>query len=125
MSAVSNDQIQAALKEYIDPHTDKDLVSSRFVKDIAVDGGKVKVTVELGYPAQSFKDKMAADLKALVEAIDGVDSADIEISWKIAAHAVQKNVNAIEGVKDALEQVQLHKQGKVSLKSARELLDEL
>ena len=55
MSAVTKDQVETALKEYIDPHTDKDLLSAKFVKDIAINGATVKVTIVLGYPAKTFR----------------------------------------------------------------------
>jgi ATP-binding protein involved in chromosome partitioning len=41
-------------------------------------------------------------MKEKVEAIEGVDTANVEVSWKIEAHTVQKNVNAIEGVKNII-----------------------
>ncbi|VAW77636.1 [4Fe-4S] cluster assembly scaffold protein Mrp (=ApbC) [hydrothermal vent metagenome] len=102
MSAVTKDQVEAALKEYIDPHTEKDLVSASFVKDIAIDGAKVKVTIVLGYPAKSFQATLAEDLKSRLESVDGIDTAEFDISWKIDAHVVQKNVSAIDGVKNII-----------------------
>jgi len=102
MSNVTTAQVEEVLKSYIDPHLEKDLVSTKAVKKIDIEGGKVQVAITLGYPAKGFKDKLAADLKAKVEALDGVDSADFSIDWKIQAHAVQKNVNAIDGVKNII-----------------------
>ena len=34
-------QIEEILKAVVDPHTDRDLVSGKYVKNIAVDGGRV------------------------------------------------------------------------------------
>jgi len=100
MSNVSQAQVEEVLKGYIDPHLEKDLVSTKAVKNIAVDGDKVKVDVVLGYPANGFQDQLAADLKQHIEAVEGVSSADVSVDWKVQAHAVQKNLNAIEGVKN-------------------------
>jgi len=102
MANVTQSQVEDALKGYIDPHLDKDLVSAKAVKKIDVDGSNVNINVVLGYPAKGFQDKLVADLKEKVEAIDGVDTANVEVSWKIEAHTVQKNVNAIEGVKNII-----------------------
>jgi len=102
MSNVTREQVEGALKGYIDPHLEKDLVSTKSVKDITVDGGKVSVKVVLGYPAKTFKDKLVQELKEKVEALDGVQSADIDVSWKIESHAVQKNIKTIEGVKNII-----------------------
>jgi ATP-binding protein involved in chromosome partitioning len=102
MSNVSQTQVEEALKGYIDPHLDKDLVSTKAVKKIDIDGGKVTVAVTLGYPAKGFKEKLEAELKQIIEAIDGVDSAEIKVDWKIAAHVVQKSLKSIEGVKNII-----------------------
>ncbi len=47
--SVSKEQIESAIKEYIDPYLEKDLVTAGAVKDTAIDGDKVKVKVVLGY----------------------------------------------------------------------------
>ena len=65
-----SEQVETALKEYIDPYLEKDLVSAKAVKNIAVDGGKVTVEVVLGYPAKGYRDTLAAKLKEKVSAID-------------------------------------------------------
>lgn len=102
MSSVSQTQVEEALKGYIDPHLEKDLVSAKAVKNIDIDGDKVSVKVTLGYPAQGFKDTLEAALKEKVEAIDGVSSADISVDWNIQAHVVQKSLDAIKGVKNII-----------------------
>jgi len=102
MSSVSQTQIEEAIKTYIDPHLEKDLVSTKAVKKIDIDGGKVTVAVTLGYPAKGFKEKLESELKQRIEAVDGVDTADVEVEWKIAAHVVQKSLKSIEGVKNII-----------------------
>lgn len=102
MPSVSQTQIEEVLKGYIDPHLEKDLVSTKAVKKIDIDGGKVTVAVTLGYPAKGFKEKLESELKQRVEAMDGVDSADVKVDWNIAAHVVQKSLKSIEGVKNII-----------------------
>jgi len=57
--AVSNDAVQTALKNLIDPNTQKDYVSTRSAKNIKVDGDKVSLDIELGYPAKTQIDGIA------------------------------------------------------------------
>ena len=102
MADVSQTQIEQALKQVTDPNMEKDLVSAKAVKDIKIDGDKVSVDIVLGYPAASYKDKLASELKEKVEAVDGVSSAEFNISWKIDSHSVQKGVNPIKGVKNII-----------------------
>ena len=102
MSTVSQTQVEEALKGYNDPYLEKDLVSSNAIKAIEVDGNKVKVNVSLGFPASGYHDTLTAALKEVVEAVDGVASASIEISTNIASHAAQKGVKHIKGVKNII-----------------------
>ena len=100
--SVSTEQIQAAIKEYIDPYLEKDLVSAGTIKDTAVDDDKVKVKVVLGYPAYGYVDKLSEQLKSRIEKIDGVSSAEIDVSWDIASHSVQGGMNPLEGIKNVI-----------------------
>ncbi|MGD2138365.1 MAG: iron-sulfur cluster carrier protein ApbC, partial [Gammaproteobacteria bacterium] len=95
-------QIEEKLATYVDPHLEKDLVSTKCVKNISIEDGKVSVDVVLGYPAAGFHDELKAKLKTLVESLDGVDAADITLSSKVAAHSAQKGVKHIEGIKNII-----------------------
>ena len=102
MSSVSKEQVEAAIKEYIDPHLESDLVSAKCVKSIDIDGSTANVKVVLGYPAKSFLAKLADELTAKIVAIDGIDNANVLVESKIEAHVVQKNLKTIEGVKNII-----------------------
>ena len=102
MADVSPTQVEDALKAYIDPYMEKDLVSTKSIKDIKVDGGKVTVDVQLGFPVGGYKEELSAKLKGLAEAVDGVSEASINVSHKIVPHTTQKGVNAINGVKNII-----------------------
>jgi ATP-binding protein involved in chromosome partitioning len=102
MADVSREQVEDKLKEYVDPYMEKDLVSTKCVKDIGIDGGNVTVSVVLGYPAKGYTDRLSGKLKELVESIDGVSSARIDASSSVVAHKVQKGVKHIEGIKNII-----------------------
>ena len=100
--SVSTEQIEAAIKEYIDPYLEKDLISAGAIKDTAIDGDAIKVKVVLGYPAYGYIDKLIEQLKNRIEKIDGVSSAEIDTSWDIASHSVQGGMNPLEGIKNVI-----------------------
>ena len=52
--AVTEQGLLAALASVCDPHTGKDFVSTRAVRNVQISGGDVAFDVELGYPAQSL-----------------------------------------------------------------------
>jgi len=102
MADVSQQQVETALKAVIDPYLEQDLVAAKAVKNIAIDGGKVTVDIELGYPAKGYFADLGAKLKEKVAAIAGVKDVAINISSKIVAHGVQKGVKPIEGVRNII-----------------------
>ena len=102
MAEITQAQIEAVLKEIQDPYQDQDIVSNKSVKSIDIDGSAVKVTVELGYPAKGIVDDLAREITAKVEAIEGVESVDVTVGWKVVSHAVQKNLSPLPNVKNII-----------------------
>ncbi|MCB1959121.1 MAG: iron-sulfur cluster carrier protein ApbC [Rhodocyclaceae bacterium] len=97
---LGQEQVKAALARVIDPNTGKDLVASRCVRDIAIDGGKVALTVELGYPARSQEALIGDLVREALSAVAGVESVAVTVRSHIVAHAVQHGVKLLAGVKN-------------------------
>ena len=89
-----------ALKTVIDPNTGKDLVSSKHLKNLHIEGGDVSFDVELGYPAKSQMPVLRKALVAAARSVSGVDNVSANLSWKIVSHAVQRGVALIANVKN-------------------------
>jgi ATP-binding protein involved in chromosome partitioning len=102
MANITREQVEEAIKGYVEPHLGKDLVSAKSVKDVAIDGDKVKVTVVLGFPAKGVQAAIADAVKARVEALEGVAGCEVDVSWKIVAHSVQKSLKPIDNVKNII-----------------------
>jgi ATP-binding protein involved in chromosome partitioning len=102
MAEVTQSQVEEKLASYVDPYLEKDLVSSKCIKEIGIDGDTASVQVVLGFPAGGYHDQLADSLKQLVESIDGINTASINVSSKIAAHKVQKGVKHIENIKNII-----------------------
>lgn len=102
MAEVSKLQVEIALKAFVDPYLGQDLVSANAVKQIVIEGDRVRVEVVLGYPAKGYQDELAATLKACVEDVDGVRSAQVQVSFNITAHAVQRGVKPLKGIKNII-----------------------
>jgi ATP-binding protein involved in chromosome partitioning len=98
--AVSQLQVETALKEVVDPFLETDVVSAKTVKNIAIDGDNVTVTIELGYPAKGWRDQLAAKLKEKVAVVAGVKGVTVNVTSVITSHGVQKGVKPIPGIKN-------------------------
>jgi len=102
MTEVTQATVETKLKEYIDPYMEKDLVSTKSVRKIMIEGDQVVVDVVLGFPSGGYREELAAKLKAMVESIPGVAQARVNVNSAIQAHSVQKGVKTIEGIKNII-----------------------
>jgi len=102
MSELTQEMVKQALKGIQDPYVGKNLVASKAVKEIQVDDGKVDVTVVLGYPAKGYREALAAQIKEAVQALEGVKEVNVDVSWEIGAHSVQKSLKSMENIKNVI-----------------------
>lgn len=102
MVGVSPQQIETALKEYIDPYLQKDLVSAKTVKNIQIEGNTVTVDLLFGYPTKGYDEVLTKQLQAKLNTIAGIDSVNIRIEHKVVAHAAQKGITPLHGVKNII-----------------------
>ena len=102
MSEVTKASIEAAIKTYIEPSLGRDLIGAACVKGIEIEDGKVKVGVVLGFPAKGVVEVIAAALRDRIAAVPGVTSAEVDVTWKVVAHSVQKSLKPIDNVKNII-----------------------
>jgi len=100
MAAATEGQIETALKSYVDPYLDSDLVSAKAVKNIQIEDDKVTVQLQLGFPAKGYVETLGAKLMPLLTSVEGIRSADIHVTWKVSAHAVQEGVETLKNIKN-------------------------
>ena len=98
--AVSVQAVLGAVQGVIDPNTGRDFVSSKCVKNLTIEGGRVSLDLELGYPAKSQLPGFAQAITAAVRALDGVEQVLVHTRVAITAHAVQRGVPLLPGVKN-------------------------
>ncbi len=101
-AAVSPEQVTEHLKSCLDPNTGKDLVSAKAIKNLKIDGGRVSLDVVLGYPARSQWAALAEQVRAHLLTLAGVTEAEVNVSSQIVAHAAQRGVALLPGVKNIL-----------------------
>jgi ATP-binding protein involved in chromosome partitioning len=94
--------VQAALQTVIDPNTGKDFVSTKQLKNLRAESGDVSFDVELGYPAKSQIPPLRKALIAAARTVVGVENVSANLSSKIVAHAVQRGVQLITGVRNVI-----------------------
>jgi len=98
----SADAVRAALARIVDPHTGLDLIAMHAVKGVGVDGGKVAVELQLGYPAAGWHEALAAEARRVVADLPGVEAVTVGIGMRVPAHRVQKELTPLPGVRNII-----------------------
>ena len=94
--------VQNALREIIDPNTGKDLVTTKSVKNIKIEGTGISLEVVLGYPAKTQIEPMRKIIVEKLRALPGAGQVSVSVSSRIVAHSVQQGVKLLPGVKNII-----------------------
>ena len=80
---VGVDQVLEKLATVIDPDLKKDIVSMGMIKDLELNSGDLKFTLELTTPACPFNDEIEADVRKAIDDIDGIENFDMKVTAKV------------------------------------------
>ena len=100
--ALTVETVQTALKGLIDPNTQIDFVTSKSVKNLKVDSGDISLDIALGYPAKSQFDAIRKSVINALRELPEVKNVSVNVSSQIVAHAVQRGVKLLPGVKNII-----------------------
>jgi len=99
--SLSEAQVQDALKQLVDPNTGKDFIATRSARNIKVSGDDVALDVELGYPGKSQHEPIR---RQVIQALKGAGARNVtvNVASKVVAHAVQRGVKLVPGIKNII-----------------------
>jgi ATP-binding protein involved in chromosome partitioning len=99
--ALSDAQVQSALRELVDPNTGKDFVAARAVKNLRVSGDEVSLEIELGYPGKSQHEPIRRQIGQALRAL-GAKGVTVKVASRVVPHAVQRGVKLVPGIKNII-----------------------
>src|SRR3989344_565185 len=94
--AVTEQGLLAALSSVLDPHTGKDFVSTRALRNVQISGGDVAFDVELGYPAKSLVPELRRNLVAAAKGEGGVGKSTTAANLALALAAEGASVGVLD-----------------------------
>jgi len=97
--SIDSEQAKAALAGVVDSETGTDLVSSRSVKSLTAQAGRVEVEIELAYPARSRFGIIREAAEAALRAA-GASEVRVGVSSRIVAHTVQRGLKVMPNVRN-------------------------
>lgn len=80
---VGIDQVLEKLSTVIDPDLNKDIVSMGMIKDLELNDGNLKFTLELTTPACPFNVEIEDDVRKAVGELEGIKNFDMNVTAKV------------------------------------------
>ncbi len=99
MASIQQAQVEQALAAYIDPYLKRDLLSAGALKSVEIDGNKVSLNIELGFPCGGHHAVLVDGVKTALHKLGDVS---VCITTKITSHSVQRGVTPLPGVKNII-----------------------
>ena len=100
MTQASEALVRRILGDLVDSHTGAAFADA--VRAVGVDGDRVSVDIQLGYPAKSVADALAVRVKQALEADPAIATATVSISTRVHSHKVQGTLAPQPGVKNII-----------------------
>ncbi len=95
-------QVEAAIRGYVDPYLGVDLVTAGMIKSITSESDRLEVQVEAGFPLARHGATLRQELTRVLTPLVANGALELRIESKIVAHAVQKGVKTLPGVKNTI-----------------------
>lgn len=94
--------LYAALKTAVDPNTGLDFVTGKAVRHLALENGVAHLQLEFGYPIQTQTETLCTLVEAALRAVPGVTNVTVKTDCQIKAHAAQRGVKRLPGVRNVI-----------------------
>jgi ATP-binding protein involved in chromosome partitioning len=94
------DAVRAVLDAYVDPYLGATLGSVQAVRELRAAARGYGARIVLGYPVGGYRDELGAALNQALAAAGIGTSLDVELEADIAAHAVQRTLKPLGGIKN-------------------------
>jgi ATP-binding protein involved in chromosome partitioning len=72
------------------------------VSEVSLEQGLAKVRVELGFPAAEIQSDLVDAIRELLLADDEISDVQVEVTTRITAHGVQRNLKPMENVRNII-----------------------
>jgi ATP-binding protein involved in chromosome partitioning len=103
MTTISRSEVETAIRGYLDPYLEQDLIAAKAIKDIRITDDRIEVDIQLGFPAKGYQDTLTTELQNHIESLASVSAASVKVvDTKITPHEVQKGLKPLPNVKNII-----------------------
>lgn len=95
-------KVTGLLTDIQDPWMGSDIVSAHNIKEITVDAGKLKISLEWSYPCLGVAERFKQEIAEKLLTLDEVQQCEIVLSQLISANQGQNELPSMTGVKNVI-----------------------
>jgi len=99
---VGVDDVINKLSTVIDPDLNKDIVSMGMIKDLELNSGNLKFTLELTTPACPFNEEIESDVRKAIKELDEIKNLDMNVTAKVMEGGLYDPDEAMKTVKNII-----------------------
>jgi len=100
VSELEEQHVRALLATVEDQYLGTDLVTAGHVRGVGIDGRNVAVDLRLPYPADGLRESLIERIRGVLQNDPGIDSAVINLDWKVAPRKVQGDLKPLEQIRN-------------------------
>lgn len=100
MTAITREQVEAAINDYIDPDLKRSLLEAGGVQQVSVDSGCIHVRLQLSHVCATRHEAMRQELGKRIGPLAGDRAIDIRIEQEVAAYPGARKLQGLAGVKN-------------------------
>ncbi len=98
----TQEQIEQALDNVADPGSGQGLRAARVLRKVEVDAERIRLQLQLGYPARSQWDALRAAASQALAGLAQGRAIEVDLSMRVQAHAVQRGMRTLDGVRNVI-----------------------
>ncbi len=99
---ITRQQIEDVLRQHDDPHLEQDLMSLGLLKDVQIEGSRVRVELEFGYACDSLRGGLQQLLEVAIGNLADDLQVEVKLGWRVAAAPFRDGVEPIPGVRNVI-----------------------
>ena len=102
MSDSLRQTVETELGRFHEPYLATDLMTARAVRKLEIEDARIKLELDLGFPCGEYGQRLAEQVRNMLQAVAGVERADVTVGFSVAPRAVQPSLKRLEGVRNII-----------------------
>ncbi len=106
MNSIDKEHLRQALGAWRDPCTGMEASAGGAIKECQVENGRIRVRIQLGYPAAGLREEMEKQARDIIQTVPGVRETgakvDVEINWAVRSACPQEGMHSLAEVRNII-----------------------